>query len=362
MAKLQKFQKRKGEMAKLLHVGVIGAGHWGPNLIRNFHDHPDTEVVVICDRDKSRCDLIAKRYAQVQVLQEADPVLQDPTIDAIVIATSAVSHYPLAKSALENGKHVLVEKPITVKSQEARELVDLAKNHHKILMVGHVFQYNLAVQEVKKIIADGEFGKSYYLHARRLSLGPVREDVHAGWDLATHDVSIFLYLKESVPVEVTASGQSFIRPDIPDVVFATLYFEDGTVAHLHSSWLDPQKIRQLTVVGEQSMIVFDDMNLQEPIRIYQKGFQRTSTGNVAGSSDLIDTLGTFRVQLTQGNVVIPNITTGEPLRNECQAFINSIKSGLQPYSDGQFGTGVVEVLEAMDKSMKDGSKRVAVRS
>jgi predicted dehydrogenase len=164
-----------------------------------------------------------------------------------------------------------------------------------------------------------------------------------------------------VPVEVTASGQSFIRPGIPDVVFATLYFADGTAAHLHSSWLDPQKVRQLTVVGEQSMIVFDDMNLQEPIRIYQKGFQRMSTGTAATAGNLVDTLGQFRVQLTQGNVVIPNITTGEPLRNECQAFISSIKSGLQPYSDGKFGTSVVQVLEAMDRSMKEGSRRVSLK-
>jgi predicted dehydrogenase len=347
-------------MANPIRIGVIGAGHWGPNLIRNFQDHPDTRVTMVCDRDKSRCELIAKRY-DLEVVQEADRVLHNDAIDAVVIATSAASHYGLAKTALEQGKHILVEKPVTTRGREADELADIARERRKILMVGHVFLYNLAVQEVKKMIANGDFGRSYYLHARRLSLGPVREDVHAGWDLATHDVSIFLYLKEDVPVEVTASGQSFIRPGIPDVVFATLYFADGTVAHLHSSWLDPQKVRQLTVVGEQSMIVFDDMNLQEPIRIYQKGFQRMSTGTAATAGNLVDTLGQFRVHLTQGNVVIPNITTGEPLRNECQAFISSIKSGLQPYSDGKFGASVVQVLEAMDRSMKEGSRKVAVK-
>lgn len=347
-------------MNKAIRLGVIGAGHWGPNIIRNFQDHPDTQVVYVCDRDKSRCELIGKRYADVQVVQDAEPVLKDETLDAVVVATSASSHFPLAKAALERGKHVLVEKPVTTTSAEAKQLVDLAKEKQRILMVGHVFMYNLAVQEVKRIIASGDFGKSYYLHARRLSLGPVREDVHAGWDLSTHDISIFLYLKEACPVEVTASAQSFIRPGVADVIFATMYFEDGTVAHLHSSWLDPQKVRQLTVVGESSMIVFDDMNLLEPIRIYNKGFQRMSSGNVTGN--LVDTLGHFRVQLTQGNVVIPNVTTGEPLRNECQAFIKSIKSGLKPESDGVFGAQVVQVLEAMDRSIEQNSTRVKVNA
>jgi predicted dehydrogenase len=345
-------------MATPIRVAVIGAGHWGPNLIRNFYDHPDTELVAVCDRDRDRCELIAKRYGRVKVVEDADVILRDESIQAVVIATSASSHFALAKSALLNGKHVLVEKPITTTVAEGRQLTELARERRRILMVGHIFLYNLAVQEVKRIIAGGEFGRSYYLHARRLSLGPVREDVHAGWDLAAHDLSIFLYLKESCPVEVTASGQCFIRQGVPDVVFATLYFADGTAAHLHASWLDPQKIRQLTVVGEQSMIVFDDMNLAEPLRIFHRGFQRMSSGNI--SNGLVDTLGQFRVQLTQGDVVIPNVTTGEPLRNECQAFINSIKSGLAPYSDGQLGTEVVRILEAMDKSIAEGSRRVAL--
>lgn len=346
-------------MTKPIRVGVIGAGHWGPNLIRNFHDNTDTELVVVCDRDKARCELVQSRYRQVRVVQDAEPVLRDEGLDAVVIATSASSHFALCRSALENGKHVLVEKPITTSSAEASQLTMLARHQRRVLMVGHVFLYNLAVQEVKKIIAGGDFGRSYYLHARRLSLGPVREDVHAGWDLATHDVSIFLYLKEATPVEVTAAGQSFIRAGIPDVIFATLFFEDGTMAHLHCSWLDPQKTRQLTVVGERGMIVFDDMNLVEPVRIYQKSFQRLSAASPANA--LIDTLGQFRVQLNQGNVIIPNVTTGEPLRSECLAFIQAIKSNASPVSDGAFGTEVVRVLEAMDRSMKEGSRRVPVK-
>jgi predicted dehydrogenase len=344
-------------MTKPIRVGVIGAGHWGPNLIRNFCDNQDTELAAVCDRDPGRCELIRSRYRDVRVVQDAAEVLRDDTVDAVVVATPASTHFPLCRTALQRGKHVLVEKPITTNSAEAAELVALAAEQKRVLMVGHVFLYNLAVREVKKIISNGDFGRSYYFHARRLSLGPVREDVHAGWDLATHDISIFLYLKGAVPVEVTANGQSFIRDGIPDVIFATLYFEDGTVAGLHTSWLDPQKIRQLTVVGEHGMIVFDDMNLAEPVRIYQKSFQRLSA-NASGS--LIDTLGQFRVQLNQGNVVIPNVTTGEPLRTECQAFINAIKTGQLPESDGTFGLEVVRVLEAIDRSMRAGARRVPV--
>lgn len=345
-----------------IRLSVLGAGRWGPNLIRNFASARDVELVSICDLSAAQRRRIAENYPAVDVTDDPDAVLADTSLDAVVIATPTATHYELVRRALEAGKDVLVEKPLCQTIEQGEELVALAERHRRILLCGHVFLFNRAVVDLKRRMDAGELGTFYYMHARRTNLGPVRSDVHAGWDLATHDIAVFLYLKGAVPVEVAATGQCYIRPDIPDVVFATLYFGDGTVAHLHTSWLDPQKTRLLTLVGQRQMLVFDDMNLLEPLRVYDKGFERVGEGE-SGAEDgnLVDSFGAFRVELRDGDVLIPRISTGEPLRNECDAFLDAVRTRREPLSGAAFSLDVVRVLEAMDRSMADGSRRVAVR-
>jgi len=220
-----------------------------------------------------------------------------------------------------------------------------------------VFLYNRAVRALRDIASREAFGPLRYMYARRTNFGPVRQDVHAGWDLAAHDVSIFIYVKGRTPVEVTASSQAYLQRGIPDVVFATLYFDDDTVAHLHTSWLDPQKVRQVTLVGENQMAIFDDMSLGEPLRIHNKRCRLTDSSD---DQRLVDTFGGFRVDLLSGDVIIPPVATGEPLRNECEAFLDAIATGERPLSDGAMGVEVVRVLAAMDRSMAERSRRVEV--
>jgi len=345
-------------MSEKIRVGVIGAGEWGPNLIRCFNDSLESDLLGICDIDPERRRLVGARYPGVEVGEDAAALLADPALDAVVIATSTETHFELARAALLAGKHVLVEKPISTDGSSADELVQLAERQGRILMSGHIFLYNRAVRELKRVIGEDEFGGLRYMYSRRTNLGPVRRDVHAGWDLAAHDISIFTYLKGELPVEVTASAQTFIQPGVPDLVFATLYFADGTVAHLHASWLDPQKVRQVVVVGGGKMLVFDDMNLMEPIRVYNKSW-REATGDDEGKA-FVDTFGAFRVVLLQGDVVIPPLSTGEPLKHECEAFLEAIRTNRAPLSDGRMGAQVVRVLEAIDRSIAADSRRVTV--
>jgi predicted dehydrogenase len=338
-----------------VRLGVLGAGRWGPNLVRTFMTELGSEVVTVCDLSPERRELIAGHYPSIAVAADPEAVLADPSLDAVVVATPTQSHYELTRRALLAGKDVLVEKPLCRTVAEADELLDLARRRERVLFTGHVFLYNQAVAELKRRMLDAAMGDVYYVHARRTNLGPIRSDVHAGWDLAAHDVSVFLYLKETLPAEVSAVGQDYVRSGVPDVVFATLFFADGTLAHLHCSWLDPQKIRLLTVVGQHQMLVFDDMNLVEPLRIYHKGFDR-----VPPPGELIDSFGSFRVQLREGDVVIPSISTGEPLRRECRAFLAAVRERSKPLADGELGRDVVRVLAALDRSMAAGSRRVTV--
>jgi predicted dehydrogenase len=338
-----------------IRVAVVGAGHWGPHLIRNFEVNPESRLVAVCDASAERIQALAPSFPGVRMERRVELIFEDPEIDAVVIATPASTHYTFTKRALLAGKHVLVEKPITTSSAEAEELEGLAREKGRVLLVGHVFLYNEAVRRLKEIVSNPDFGRTYYAHSRRTNLGPVRSDVHAGWDLASHDVSILLYLFEELPAEVTASAPVYIRPGVPDVFFSTLLFASGRAAHLHASWLDPQKIRTLTVVGEHQMAVFDDMNLLEPLRIYKKKFQR-----VDQSEKVVDTFAKFRVELIQGDVVIPQVSTGEPLRLECQAFLDAIQEGTEPLANGALARDVVRVLEALDRSIASSSARVRV--
>jgi predicted dehydrogenase len=339
----------------MISMGVIGAGHWGPNLIRNFNNGTTSKVAWVADRDANRLEQVCARFPEVQRTGEPNDVLTDPTVMAVVIATPTSTHYALAKAALEHDKHVLVEKPITENVAHAEELCELADRRGKILMVGHVFLYNAAVRRVKQYIDDGTLGRVYYISMVRTNLGPIRVDVNAAWDLASHDISIVNYWLGAQARSVSATGGNWINPGIEDAVFATLGYPNDVLVNLHVSWLNPRKARDITVVGAERMLTFDDMNLTEPVRIYDK--RVTETRTVAG---YVDSFASFRASVREGDIVIPNVTIGEPLRAQCDHFVECIATGKTPLTSGKGGASVVRTLDALARSMRTGGTREAV--
>jgi len=335
----------------MIRIGVLGAGHWGPNLIRNFHNQQQSEVGWIIERDPQRLAQVAQHFPGLQVGNDPQQVLDDPKVDAVVIATPTTTHYALARAALEHGKHVLVEKPMATESRQATELCALAANGRLVLMVGHVFVYNPAVQRVKKYLDTGDLGRVYYLSMVRTNLGPIRTDVNAAWDLAAHDVSIANYWLGSEPESVWATGHAWLNPGVEDAVFATLCYPGDVLAHLHVSWLNPRKDRVITVVGERRMLTFDDMKVAEPLRLYDK--QVTDDRTRPPYSDTFDS---FRASVHEGDITIPRVGHAEPLRAECDHFLECIKNGTPSLSGGAEGAAVVRVLEAMQRSMRAGGR------
>lgn len=339
----------------MIRIGVIGAGHWGPNLIRNFHNHQRSEVVHVVDRDAARTSRVREAYPDVAVGPSSDPVLADSRVDAVVIATPTSTHFSLARAALEAGKHVLVEKPMTADVAEAEALCVLADKVRRVLMVGHVFLFNKAIQRARRYLAEGELGHLYYLSMVRTNLGPIRMDVNAAWDLAAHDVSIANYWLGDPPVAVTAAGGSWINAGLQDAVFATLRWRDGVLANLHTSWLHPRKVREIAAIGDRKMLTFDDMNPSEPLRLYDR--QVTDEVTQPG---FVDSFTSFRANIREGDVLIPKVQTGEPLKNECDEFVACASEGRAPLSGGREGLAVVRVLAALDRSMRDGGREAAV--
>ena len=311
----------------MIRVAVVGAGHWGPNLIRNFHNRERSEVLWVVDRDPGRLGQVRGRFPEIQVAQEAEPALADVRVDGVVIATPTSTHYRFAKAALERGKHVLVEKPIATAVREGAELCALAAARGRVLMIGHVFLFNAGIQRVKQYLDAGELGRIYYVAMVRTNLGPIRVDVDAAWDLASHDVSVVNYWLEGEPVTVAAVGGTWINPGVADAVFATLRYPDDVLVNLHVSWLNPRKARDITVVGEKRMLTFDDMNLSEPIRVYDKRVtdDRTTVGYV-------DSFASFRASIREGEIVIPRVVLGEP------------------------GMAGVRVLEAIERAARNGGR------
>ena len=335
----------------MIRVAVVGAGHWGPNLIRNFHNRERSEVLWVVDRDPGRLGQVRGRFPEIQVAQEAEPALADVRVDGVVIATPTSTHYRFAKAALERGKHVLVEKPIATAVREGAELCALAAARGRVLMIGHVFLFNAGIQRVKQYLDAGELGRIYYVAMVRTNLGPIRVDVDAAWDLASHDVSVVNYWLEGEPVTVAAVGGTWINPGVADAVFATLRYPDDVLVNLHVSWLNPRKARDITVVGEKRMLTFDDMNLTEPIRVYDKRVtdDRTTVGYV-------DSFASFRASIREGEIVIPRVVLGEPLRAECEHFLDCVESGKPPLTGGEQGMAVVRVLEAIERSARNGGR------
>jgi len=322
-------------------VAVIGLGYWGPNIARNFDQLPDAELCELCDTDGNRLQEMGKRFPRARLSRNHIYVFTNPNIDAVAIATPAATHYALVKEALEHDKHVLVEKPLALSTTEAEELVALARARERVLMVDHTFEYHPAIELIERLIREGELGQIYYILSQRLNLGIVRQDVNVLWNLAPHDISIILRLLGEEPKKVEAFGGAFLRKGIEDVVFLFLDFPSGAISHVHVSWLDPRKVRLLTIVGSRKMVVFDDTLPEERVRIYDKGIDRQEN---------YENYGEY-FTLRFGDVIAPRVPNHEPLRLACADFLKAIREGRTPRSDGEAGLRVVRVLEAAEAAL-----------
>lgn len=324
-----------------IRLGIIGCGYWGPNLIRNYEENPNAQVVMVSDLKEERLLQIKNSYPDVLITQDYHELFAQ-NLDAVVIATPPPTHFPIASDCIKHGLHTMVEKPLTLDSKTSQELVDLAKQYNRILMVGHTFQYHGAILALKNLIESGELGDVYYLDTARLNLGLYSRELNVLWDLAPHDVSILFYLLGTKPISVSAHGTSCVIDGIHDVAYVNLAFPNNIMAHVHVSWLDPAKVRRVTVVGSKKMAVLNDISSTEKIKIYDKGVT---------SPESTENFGEFLISYHSGDVLIPNIRMAEPLKVECQHFLDCIKSGAKPASSGEDGLNVVKVLEAAHRSL-----------
>jgi predicted dehydrogenase len=332
---------------KPVRFGVIGAGYWGPHLIRNVSEIPGARLTVVADLAEDRLAALRPRYPSVNMTSDFREAF-GPETDAVIIATPVRTHFPLAQEALRAGKHVLVEKPLTRSSEEARDLVRIADENGVLLMVGHTFEYNPAVIALKDIVDRGTVGRVLYIDAARLNLGQYRSDVNVLWDLAPHDISIMNFILGAEPTHVSARGNACIQPGTHDVAYVELKYPKGVLGHIHVSWLEPCKVRRITVVGDEKMVVYNDVAAEEKLRIYDKGVTRTTS-----SGDFAD----FQLSYHNGGVSIPAVPGGEPLKLELSHMIDCIQTGTRPRSDGLSGLRVINVLESADKSLQNGGLR-----
>lgn len=336
-----------------MSVGVIGCGYWGPQLIRNLYELPHVDVPVVSDLVLENRRRIQRQFPHVRATDRYEELLADASIDAVVVATPVSTHFRIARDALRSGKHVLVEKPLTASVAEAEELVDLAAKCDLRLMVGHTFEYNSAVEELRNLLHSGALGRIHYIDTARLNLGLFRHDVNVIWDLAPHDLSILLYILGQEPLTVRALGQCFVNPHIQDVAYIEMVFPENVLAHVHVSWLEPCKVRRVTVVGDQKMVVYNDISAEEKIKIYDKGV------SVAEPSA---TVGEIQLSYRYGAIASPRIHWREPLRAECEHFVECIRAHATPRSDGLSGLRVVRILECTNRSLALGGQAVDVRT
>ncbi len=337
-----------------LGIAVIGCGYWGINYVRVFDELPDSRMVAVCDLNDERLNRVQQRFRHVKVYRDVSELLGDTEVSAVVVATPLASHYALVRTCLERGRHVLVEKPFVCRVSEGEELIELAERRHVTLMVGHTFLYNPSVRKMKEYMASGECGEIYYLHATRTNLGPIRKDANALWDLMPHDLSIFDYLLDAQPLWVSAVAAKLLRNSREDVGFVALSYPDGILGHIHASWADPHKVREVVLVGSQKRIVFNDLNGPESIRIYEKGISPSTTD--------VDSFGEYRLLIRDGDIITPKLEVSEPLKNECAHFLECIRSGSRPVSDGRNGLQVVKTLLAIDRSIRQNGAPVEVLS
>ncbi len=332
--------------AQPVHLGVVGLGYWGPNLARNFDALPGCELAWCCDAQDDRRERLAQVHRSTRFTDRLEDLLEDPDLDAIALATPVPTHAALAQRVLEAGKHCFVEKPLAQSAAQAEAVVEAAERAERIVMVGHLLEYHPGVRLLKEIVDSGELGQTRYIYGNRLNLGQLRSEENALWSLGAHDVSVVLALAGEEPTELVAHGECYMQEGIEDVVFAFMRFPSGLAAHLHLSWLDPHKERRFTVVGAKRMATFDDMELERKLTVYDKGFDEKA-----------DSYGEYITRA--GEIRCPRVPNAEPLRLECEHFLQCIREGATPRSDGRSGLRVVRVLEGLQRSLDQSRRSVA---
>ena len=327
-----------------LSIGVIGCGHWGPNHIRIFSQSASSQVLMCADLDDKRLGAITALFPSIKATKNYKDILNNPSIDAVVIAVPTNFHFALTKEALQAGKHVLCEKPLSLNPQECLELEALARQKQKILMVGHIFVFNSGIVKLREYIQNQELGKIHYAHSERTNLGPFRYDVNALWDLAPHDIAIFNYLFDSCPLSVSARGHKCLGGNLEDLAFATLDYPNNILANVHVSWLDPKKVRQITVVGDKKMVAWDDLDIEGPIKLYDKHVEKTKV--------YYETYGEFQLLSREGSITIPKTGSAEPLKAQAQYFIDCVQNKTEPVmADARRAYDVVRTLCAIQESI-----------
>jgi predicted dehydrogenase len=338
-------------MKNQVNIGVVGCGYWGPNLIRNFNNLSDCKVLIACDLKKERLAHLKKLYQDLVVTDRFEDLAESSEIDAIAIATPVWSHYELAKIALLKGKHVFIEKPMASTSEQCWELNQLAEEKNLTILVGHTYLYSAPVRKIKKIVNSTDFGSLLYISAQRLNLGLFQKDINVAWDLAPHDLSIILFVMGSAPEAVNCQGKAHYHKDIEDVTNMSLTFGNGGFATIQSSWLDPNKVRRMAFVGKKKMILFDDNEPLEKIKIYDKRVEVPPH---------YDTYAEFHYSYHYGDMHSPYINQIEPLKTECEHFLDCIRTGAEPLTSGKQGLQVIQILEAANASLKNGGARVEI--
>jgi predicted dehydrogenase len=336
-----------------MKIAVIGCGYWGPNLVRNYVQSNKVQELFCCDLDSKRLARMKNLYPSVTILTDYRELFDIPDLDGVAIATPVASHHPIARDFLSRDKHVYIEKPVTHSYETALELVNLAEERRRVLMVGHTFEYTAAVNKIKEIVESGELGKILYISCTRVNLGLFQSDINVVWDLAPHDISIILYIMGETPVSVNSQGKAHFKPGIEDVATTTLNYRNGIIAFIHNSWLDPNKIRRTTIVGSRKMLVYDDIENQEKIKIYDKGVE---------VPPYYDTFADFQFSYRYGDIYSPRIDDYEPLRKVCDHFLDCVREGKIPHTDGYNGLRVVSILEAASKSLKQSGKAISIQT
>ena len=331
----------------MIRIGVIGYGYWGPNIVRNFMSHSDCEVAMICDKNTSSLDRAYRLYPAMEICTDTSELLHSPKIDAVAVITPVSTHFEFAKEALENGKHVFVEKPFTLTSDEGKELIDLAEQKNLKIMVDHTFLFTGAVQKIKQLVEDDSLGRLYYYDSTRVNLGLFQHDVNVVWDLAPHDLSIMDYLVPGEPEAMVATGQTHFN-GLENVAYITIYYPHSVIAHFNVNWLSPVKVRTTLIGGEKRMLVWNDLEPDEKIKLYDKGV------NVQTRGDVYDLLVSYRT----GDMLAPKVEQTEALKQETRYFLDCIQNGGIPHNDGHAGLRVVQLLEAADRSLSHRGRLV----
>lgn len=340
-------------MTEKLGIAIVGCGYWGINYIRVFEELLESQVMVVCDSRQERLHEVGRRFSGAILVTDLDDMLRLERIGAVIVSTPAITHYPVVRRCLQAGKHVLVEKPITTRTGEAEELIALAELKGLTLMVGHTFLYNAGVRKVKSYLEQAAVGRVYYLEAHRTNLGPIRRDVNAIWDLASHDVSIFNYLLNDVPAWASAVGSKVLHSCCEDIGFISLGYHGGIIGHIHVSWANPNKVRKVAVIGSDKRIIFDDLNTLEPVRVFERG--------VSIQSDEASSYGEYHLQMRDGDILSPRVEVSEPLKNQCRHFLECISTHSRPLTDGQDGLNVVRVMAAINRSIKQNGTPVSIQ-